>query len=357
MEKDKKYKLEDLDDLKILKDLDREKYINNFINNFMRVFPNILTEEEIRKRINKYVERIILVKFNEPGKLGRYVSHKKTICVELLEENIVFHEFIHALSDSSGIYETLLNKAEIEGLEKGLFHHHVIRGVEESLTTIAENLFTINKRDNKAIYRNGMFYFEKNKSSILLNSYDTGAYLMQELEVLNRFVSDESILTSFLKGEKYMNKIYKIFYTYLRLLYRLDGKKDFDNIEMDAMRLANEFVQNLSIVVNPNFEIEEEKEYDVRSTVEYIEKQMCQMLDLFAYYFVNNDKAHKASKNLVNNMKELLITTTYEGRTRGVNAEQKLLALIFGGEIPNEEKTKYNHSLKKVEQGIQRYMM
>lgn len=80
--------------------MNKEVAISQFIEDFQKIFPNILTNEEIKERLNANVSSVSIVDEIGPNRAGDYSLITKEIRVRKDQNinKILFHEMTHALT-------------------------------------------------------------------------------------------------------------------------------------------------------------------------------------------------------------------------------------------------------------------
>lgn len=188
-------------------ELNVDSYIKHFIKEFNNVFKDFYSEETLYKILNqnlKTIKRKNIINESLTNESGNYDYEAKTITLMNDSEEVLFHEFVHALRGNEQILD--LN----------------LLGPVEGFTSYAEYIYMVSKRKNYIYSKDNINYFNvKNqmKNKLAFKSYLPLHSIVQQLEYLHTFVNDEqSLLEVFLKrGNIYkeINKIFKLYYFYL----------------------------------------------------------------------------------------------------------------------------------------------
>ena len=90
--------------------------IKEFVSDFLNIFPGLLTEEELLRRINDNLETIVFEADLDNNISGRYVDRKILINKKIVDKSqTLFHEFIHVITYGKSL-KNLKHKNFIEGL-------------------------------------------------------------------------------------------------------------------------------------------------------------------------------------------------------------------------------------------------
>lgn len=274
-----------------------------FFKHFLIYIPKLLA------KLEQNVENVLELTKEDMDEyiVGRYDENRKMITlVEKASDRTCFHEFVHSLRNGD------VNCEDLQGIIEGFTEYAALR-------------YLISKKHGFEVqYSNkDRFVYSEDKKFWTNSSYVYAplVLIMQELEVLYDVVNpDETLLTSFLKGENVFAEINKIYEKYYQTLAKKEKVKfDAKEYEFDIMRTSFSLMQKIdSLRLYMLSRIKEERV--ILSKINEIEEEIKEVL-----LVINNDH------NLDYKLSSLLLTTDYP------TAEQRLIACIFGEPVGLEK--------------------
>ena len=210
-----------------------ESYVNNFIEKFLKTFPGIYKEKELAKIMKENVKDIDF-NLNNKCTLGLYLPLERTINLVNLNDEVIFHEFIHGLR----LNELCCLNPELNSLE-------------EAFTAYAERIYRCCKNNNfNKTYPDVKYVGNIDRKDKIANisSYNTLVFIVQQLEYLNFLTgNEEPLLVTFLKRKNIYEKIKNIYINYYK---SINSQKTEEDAKIDTINLIIKLYNILKIIEN-----------------------------------------------------------------------------------------------------------
>lgn len=293
-----------------------DPYKNKFIDAFLKIFPNIYTKEQLDGILRNNVRDIEYIPIIKDCN-GNYEYSKRKITLNVLEDRVIFHEFIHGIRGN-------------EEIDK--FYENV--GIVEAFTSYAERIYSKCNKNNFSInYDNSKYalYRNRKKRIELLSTPETISSLAQQLEFLNFLTgSEESILTVFLKRGNIYNKIKDI---YIKYYESIDSTKTEKDAKIATIKLVKK-LNNIYLLIEKINKLN--IEYNIRNheyTLKEIKKDKENLIEEVNYFEQETEKIFRVlNKNNALDSYNMISIINY------LPTDKEILFYTLYGIEPDEKK-------------------